>query len=53
MIRSKIQDRKLVASIKNELDVKLNAFGLKIRRLENDIRSLRRKIIKLEKQGEE
>ncbi len=34
--------------IKNELDVKLNSFGLKIRRLENDVMGLRRKIIQLE-----
>ena len=32
----------------NEIDVKLNSFGLKIRRLENDVSGLRRKIIKLE-----
>ena len=48
MIRSNIQDRKLIAIIKNEVEVKLNSFGLKIRRLENDIMGLRRKIIQLE-----
>ena len=34
--------------MRDELDVKINSFGLKIRRLENDISGLRRKIIKLE-----
>ena len=47
MIRSNLQDRKLTAMF-NEMDVKLNSFGLKIRRLENDVSGLRRKIIKLE-----
>ena len=47
MIRSNIQDRKLMAMF-NEMDVKLNSFGLKIRRLENDVSGLRRKIMKLE-----
>ncbi len=48
MIRSNLQDRKLMAMVKSEIDIKLNSFGLKIRRLENDISGLRRKIIKLE-----
>ena len=48
MIRNSLQDRKLMAMVKNEIDVKLNVFGLKIRRLENDNRSLRRKVIQLE-----
>lgn len=48
MVRSSLQDRKLMTMIKNEIDVKLNVFGLKIRRLENDNRSLRRKVIQLE-----
>ncbi len=34
--------------MRDELDVKLNSFGLKIRRLENDVSGLRRKIIQLE-----
>ena len=41
-----------MAIIKNEVDVKLNSFGLKIRRLENDVSSLKRRIIKLENKGE-
>ena len=48
MIRSNLQDRKLMAMVKSEIDIKLNSFGLKIRRLENDVSCLRRKIIKLE-----
>ncbi len=46
--KSNLQDRKLMAMVKSEIDIKLNSFGLKIRRLENDISGLRRKIIKLE-----
>ena len=38
-----------MAMVKNEIDVKLNSFGLKIRRLEIENRSLRRKVIQLEK----
>ena len=55
MIRSSIQDRKLLQLIKNEVDVKINSFGLKIRKLENEVRSLRGKVIKLEtlNKGEE
>ena len=48
VIRSSIQDRKLLQLIKNEVDVKINSFGLKIRKLENEVRSLRGKVIKLE-----
>ena len=47
MIRSNIQDRKLTAMF-NEMDVKLNSFGLKVRRLENENIMLRSKIIELE-----
>ena len=55
MIRSSIQDRKLLQLIKNEVDVKINSFGLKIRKLENEVRSLRGIVIKLEtlNKGEE
>ena len=49
MIRSKIQDRKLIALIKGEVDVKLNSFGLKIKMLENKVRLLDSKIKRLEK----
>ena len=52
VIRSNLQDRKLMAMVKSEIDIKLNSFGLKIRRLENDVSGLRRKIIQLEKKGE-
>ena len=55
MIRSSVQDRKLLQMIRNELDVKINSFGLKIRKLENEVRSLRGKVIRLESlnKGEE
>tara|TARA_R110002020_G_scaffold384824_2_gene595830 strand:+ start:341 stop:496 length:156 start_codon:yes stop_codon:yes gene_type:complete len=49
VIRSKIQDRKLIALVKGEVDVKLNSFGLKIRKLENEVRSLRSQVKKLKK----
>ena len=48
MIRSKLQDRKILDLLRNELDVKINSFGLKIRRLENEVRTLRGKVIRLE-----
>ncbi len=38
-----------MAMVKNEIDIKLNRFGLKVRRLEIENRSLRRKVIQLEK----
>ena len=44
-----IKDRKMLNQIKQEVDVKINSFGLKIRRLENENRSLRGKVIRLEK----
>ncbi len=34
MIRSKLQDRKLLQLIQKEVDIKINSFGLKIRKLE-------------------
>ena len=49
MIRSKGQDKKLLTLIKNEVDVKINSFGLKIKMLEYKIRLLDSKIKKLEK----
>ena len=52
VIRSSIQDRKLLQLIKNEVDVKINSFGLKIRKLENEVRSLRGKVKRLENKGE-
>ena len=52
VIRSNLQDRKLMAMVKSEIDIKLNSFGLKIRRLENEVRSLRTKVKNLENKGE-
>ena len=52
MIRSNIADRKMISTIKQMIDVKLNSFGLKIRRLENENRSLRGKVMRLEKKIE-
>tara|TARA_Y100000593_G_scaffold34527_1_gene67847 strand:+ start:135 stop:308 length:174 start_codon:yes stop_codon:yes gene_type:complete len=52
MIRSRLQEKKALAIVKGELDVRLNAFGLKIRRLETEVRSLRTKIKRLENKGE-
>ena len=48
MIRSSLQDRKLLKMIRSELDVTINSFGLKIRRLENEVRSLSSKVIQLQ-----
>ena len=42
MIRAKLQDRKMMLSIKSIMDVKLNEYGLKFRRIENEIRSLKK-----------
>ena len=39
----------MLTSLKQQVDVKIASFGLKIRRLENENRSLRSKIIRLEK----
>ena len=39
---------KMMNQIKQEVDVKINSFGLKIRRLENDNIMLKSKIIELE-----
>ena len=52
MIRSRLQDKKALAIVKAELDVRLNAFGLKIRRLETELRNLRAKVKRLETKGE-
>ena len=38
--------------IRDELDIKINSFGLKIKRLENEVRSLRGKVKRLENKGE-
>ena len=38
--------------LRQEVDVKLNSFGLKIRKLENEVRSLRGKVKRLENKGE-
>jgi len=48
MIRSRLQEKKALAIVKAELDVRLNSFGLKIRRLENEVRSLSSKVIQLQ-----
>ena len=53
MIRSRLQDKKALAIVNGELDVRLNAFGLKIRRLETEVRRLRGKVKRLENKGEE
>ena len=52
MIRSNMQNRKLLKMMSNEIDIKINSFGLKIKRLENEVRSLRTKVKKLENKGE-
>ena len=51
-MRQSLTERKMMNEIKGMIDVKLNSFGLKIRKLEIDNRSLRGKIIQLEKQIE-
>ena len=48
MIRSSLQDRKLLKMMRSELDIKINSFGLKIRRLENENIMLKSKVIELE-----
>ena len=52
VIRSSLQDKKLLKMMRSELDIKINSFGLKIKRLENEVRSLRTKVKKLENKGE-
>ena len=47
-----VKDRKMMNQIKQEVDVKINSFGLKIRRLETEVRSLRGKVKRLETKGE-
>ena len=42
VIRAKLQDRKMMLSIKSIMDVKLNEYGLKFRSIENEIRSLKK-----------
>ena len=44
-----IKERKMIVSLKQQVDVKIAGFGLKIRRLENENRSLRVKVKRLEK----
>lgn len=55
VIRGSVQERKLLQMIRSELDVKINSFGLKIRRLENEVRNLNGRLIRLENlnKGEE
>ena len=55
MIRQSIAEKKMMTIVRQANDVKLNVFGLKIRKLENEIRSLRGKVIRLESlnKGEE
>ena len=48
MIRSSLQDKKLLKIMRSELDIKINSFGLKIKRLENEVRSLSGKVIQLQ-----
>ena len=43
-----IKDRKMLNQIRQEVDVKINSFGLKIRKLENENLILKSKIIELE-----
>ena len=43
-----IKDRKMLNQIRQEVDVKINSFGLKIRRLENENIMLKSKVIELE-----
>ena len=39
-----IKERKMIVSLKQQVDVKIAGFGLKIRRLENECRSTRGKL---------
>lgn len=48
MIRASLKEKKALSIIRAEMDVRLNAMGLKIRRLENDRNFQRGKIIRLE-----
>ena len=43
-----VKDRKELNKLRQEVDVKMNSFGLKIRRLENDNIMLKSKVIELE-----
>ena len=49
MIRQSLAERKIMATIKGLVDVKLNSFGLKIRRLEYEMRAIRAENIQLKK----
>tara|TARA_R100000458_G_scaffold59049_1_gene68546 strand:+ start:1103 stop:1288 length:186 start_codon:yes stop_codon:yes gene_type:complete len=40
-MRQSITERKMMMSIKGMIDVKLNEYGLKFRRIENEIRVLK------------
>tara|TARA_R100001594_G_scaffold112359_1_gene147213 strand:- start:782 stop:967 length:186 start_codon:yes stop_codon:yes gene_type:complete len=40
-MRQSITERKMMVSIKGMIDVKLNEYGLKFRRIENEIRVLK------------
>lgn len=40
-MRQSIAERKMMMSIKGMIDVKLNEYGLKFRRIENEIRVLK------------
>ena len=44
-----IKERKMILSLKEQVNVKIASFGLKVRRLENENRSLRIKVKRLEK----
>ena len=44
-----VKERKMIVGLKQQVDVKIAGFGLKIRRLENENRSLRIKVKRLEK----
>tara|TARA_R100000995_G_C3397681_1_gene83398 strand:+ start:128 stop:307 length:180 start_codon:yes stop_codon:yes gene_type:complete len=41
VIRSSLKDKKMMLAIKM-MDVKINEYGLKFRRIENEVRSLRK-----------
>tara|TARA_Y100000004_G_scaffold88323_1_gene99027 strand:+ start:4670 stop:4852 length:183 start_codon:yes stop_codon:yes gene_type:complete len=41
-MRQSITERKMMMSIKGMIDVKLNEYGLKFRRIENEIRNLKK-----------
>ena len=53
MIGKNLADRRTIMLVKQTMDVKLNEFGLKIRRLENDRNTQRGRIIRLESEVSE